>query len=151
MLDKQAITQFESLVADTEQERGKVRHLTRIGKWKEAEPDAARASRFRLKDEIKRKQNGAESQIGDTLDWVDVSFLIEAARVQQAVGYVKVLTRSRVKTGSGFMISNSLFITNNHVIETIEDARSTTVEFNRQTDETGNPCPVTEFHLDPDA
>lgn len=149
MLNQKATADFEKLVKDSKEERARVRKLVHEGRWKEAEEDPNRAARFRLKNEIKRKRNGSESQVGDTLDWVDVSFLLEAARVQLAVGYIRVMANGISKTGTGFMISNSLLITNCHVISNEQEATLSTATFNRQTDETGRDCPITEYRLDP--
>lgn len=149
MLSQKAESNIQSVLDQSEEERNRVRHLSAIGKWKEAEPDPARAARFRLKNIIKTKRNGAETQIG-SLDWLDINFFIEGNLIQRAVGYVKVLADHVSKTGSGFMISPFLFMTNNHVISDQNEARGTTIVFNKQTDEFGASLPITEFRLDPD-
>ena len=63
-----------------------------------------------------------------------VHFLEEGAIVQRAVARVN-LGRG---FGSGFLVSPTLFITNNHVIRNISSARTAKFEFNYQQDKDGN-------------
>lgn len=150
MLSKDAIDNFKALLEVSASARNEVRDFNRKGKWREAEPDAERKGLFTLKEEIKKTQNGAESQIGDTLDWLDVSFFTEGDIVKRAVAYVTVISDRFTKTGSGFMISNTLFMTNNHVILNEEEAKLTTVTFNKENDTNGRPLATSAFRLDPD-
>ena len=48
------------------------------------------------------------------------------------------------------MISPDLFITNHHVIDSIEEARAATVDFNFELDPSRHSTPPTRFALDPD-
>ena len=60
-------------------------------------------------------------------------------RVGRIIGY-----------GTGFLISPSLLMTNNHVLDRRETALYSTAEFNYQNDENNMPCQSTSFRLDPD-
>ena len=53
--------------------------------------------------------------------------------------------------GTGFMVSKSLFMTNNHVLYNKTSARNARIEFNFQLDYNGNPQQTDVYSLDPDA
>ncbi|MDO5708424.1 MAG: serine protease [Andreesenia angusta] len=53
--------------------------------------------------------------------------------------------------GTGFMISDSLIMTNNHVIKSERVALNSLVEFNFQEDREFMPCPTYNYKLDPDS
>jgi endonuclease G len=67
------------------------------------------------------KRLGAERIQGKTTDFVGVSFLELAAAAAATVG--RVVHQDLQALGSGFMISNKLFLTNNHVIQSKEQAK----------------------------
>lgn len=52
--------------------------------------------------------------------------------------------------GTGFLVSNSLIMTNNHVISSIAEAKDILVQFNFQVDLTGVSLPHETWRLDPD-
>src|SRR5215813_6846848 len=91
---------------------------------------------------------GAERIQGRTTDFVGVSFLEEALAASAAVG--RVVYRNLQPQGSGFMVSNRLFLTNNHVISSVAEARRFLLEFNYELDFRGNPKAVTRFELAPE-
>ncbi|QJE94769.1 DNA/RNA non-specific endonuclease [Luteolibacter luteus] len=96
-----------------------------------------------------RSIRGREIVQGDTTDFLDVSFLETATAVAGTVA--RVAFHSRRPQGSGFMVSERLFLTNNHVIETPDQARQFVLEFDYQRDYRGQPRQVTRFELDPDS
>lgn len=73
-----------------------------------------------------------------------VHFLEEGAKVQKAVARI----RTRTQFGTGFMVSKSLFLTNNHVIPDVSTANNTRIQFNYQLDHYGNALTLDEFTLD---
>jgi endonuclease G len=150
MVNQTALQNFKALVNETTSERAEVRNLIHQGKWRQAEPDDTRRVRFRVKEKILQKRDGKESLIGDTLDWLDVCFFTEGNSIKRAVGYVTALSDRETTTGSGFMISDTLFITNNHVIIDKETARRSTVTFEKENDENGKAVATTVFRLNPD-
>lgn len=78
---------------------------------------------------------------------LDICFLNLARTAAASVG--RVLRNNLEFKGTGFMISNRLFLTNNHVIYNAEYARSCLVEFNNELSMNGCPKPVTRFALAP--
>jgi endonuclease G, mitochondrial len=86
---------------------------------------------------------------GNTYDFIQVGFLDLGVLTARAVARVAYMDGR--PQGSGFMVSNRLFLTNNHVIPTPEAADAFCVEFDYQTDAKGDRMPVTRFRLDPNA
>lgn len=87
----------------------------------------------------------AEKIWGNTVDFVNVSFLEKGARVSRAIG--RVAFRNGQPQGSGFLIGNGLFLTNHHVIPNAEFAKTLALEFDFELDITGNAKPVTRFAI----
>lgn len=79
-------------------------------------------------------------------NFLPAHFLEEGAVVQKPVARVR--TSSGI--GSGFLISPSLFMTNNHVVRDLTTARRTKVQFNYQLDYNGNQETVDEYQVDAD-
>jgi endonuclease G, mitochondrial len=90
---------------------------------------------------------GAERLIGETVDFLPVSFLTVGQGAASSVG--RVIERTGEPIGSGFLISGRLFLTNNHVIGSPEDAGRMLLEFDYETDPQSQPRPTTRFALDP--
>lgn len=74
-------------------------------------------------------------------------FLTEGALVQRAVA--KVTVNPPGWSGTGFMVSRSLFLTNNHVIRNTTDAANARMRFNYQYDHDGNDQAIDEYQADP--
>ena len=89
---------------------------------------------------------GAERIIGDTVDYLPASFLVVGQTAASAVA--RVIQRDGQPVGSGFLISRSLFLTNNHVIGSQDEAKGMLLEFDYQTDRWGQPLPTTRFEID---
>ncbi|MCI0388640.1 MAG: DNA/RNA non-specific endonuclease [Acidobacteria bacterium] len=90
---------------------------------------------------------GAERIQGRTTDYVGVSFLESALAAAGTVG--RIVFRNLQPQGSGFMISDHLFLTNNHVIRSAADAGRFLVEFSYELDFKGTPKEVTRFEFAP--
>jgi len=89
---------------------------------------------------------GAERLIGETVDFLPVSFLTVGQSATAAVA--RVIQRDGQPVGSGFLISGALFITNNHVIGSREEAEGMLIEFDYETDAHGQPRGTTRFAID---
>lgn len=94
------------------------------------------------------KAPGAEALRGPTIDFVPVSYMERGLQVARAVA--RVAFPDRRPQGTGFLCSNRLFVTNHHVIRSVEDAAVFNVEFNYEIDLDGVERPATIFKLAPD-
>lgn len=90
---------------------------------------------------------GPEAIWGQTIDFVGVAFLERGRRAANAVARVAFQTGRG--WGSGFMVTDRLFLTNNHVIPTPEAARDLAAEFDFELDTRDNPLGKTSFAFDP--
>lgn len=82
-------------------------------------------------------------------NFLPVHFLEEGAVLQRAVA--RIVRSSGSALGTGFLVSPSLFLTNNHVIEDEAFARTVGVQFNYQFDYEGNPQTIDEWSANPDS
>lgn len=94
-------------------------------------------------------RRGAEAIQGKTVDFLGISFLDLARAAASSVG--RVIYRRGEPLGSGFLISDRLFLTNNHVIGSPEEAADLLLEFNYELDVQGRARAVTRFAFDPAA
>ena len=84
-----------------------------------------------------------------------VHFLEEGAHIQRAIARVTLReSHSGLPAGSGwgtgFLVSPSLFLTNNHVIQDTAFAEKVEMQFNYQLDFSGNPQTVDTYTTNPD-
>ncbi len=86
---------------------------------------------------------------GDTIDFVGVAFLERGVAAARTVA--RVAFHSGQGQGTGFLISNRLFLTNNHVIQTAAQVAQFRVEFDYERDLAGQQRTVSSFSLDPQA
>ena len=89
----------------------------------------------------------AERIYGKTIDFVGVSFLERGYVSSRAVA--RVAFRSGQGLGSGFLISDRLFVTNNHVIGSASDAAGLAMEFDYERDRYGQISGITRYAFDP--
>lgn len=143
-------TAFRDLVTQSAEARAKVRKLAGTRRWRDAEPDKSRLAANLRRTASFMTARGAEVAQGSTVDFQPVSFLPVGARVQRAVAYVEVIVAGEASSGTGFLISPNLFITNRHVIPNEVAARGAQLIFDRQAGNDGRPVPTTTFVLDPD-
>ncbi|MGD1837537.1 MAG: DNA/RNA non-specific endonuclease [Nitrososphaeraceae archaeon] len=90
---------------------------------------------------------GAESIQGKTIDFLSVAFIELANAASGTVG--RILKEDLTPEGSGFMISDKLFLTNNHVIPDETIAKKFFVEFNYELDFNNKPKRTTRFIFNP--
>jgi endonuclease G len=95
-----------------------------------------------------RKLRGPEAVQGPTADFVGIAFL---ERAQHAARTVARVAAGGTGLASGFMVSDRLFLTNNHVIRSADAARGLVIEFDYELDAVDQPRKVTRYALDPTA
>jgi endonuclease G, mitochondrial len=155
-------------IVAAKEERERVVQALLAGRPLDAEPDMARkVGRFQAAAGVNHDQAvalaqdsdpaamglvgearlGAERIQGKTRDFMGVSFLDLARAAARTVG--RVVFPDRQPQGSGFMISDRLFLTNNHVIANPAAARHFLVEFDYELDIDGRAKAVTTFRLAP--
>ena len=94
---------------------------------------------------------GLERILG-TSDLLEINFLDIGRRTGRAVGRIQVRDLAgRVREfGTGFLVSPSLLLTNNHVLPSADSSRRSLVDFDYEDDEHFNPRTPIVFGLDPD-
>lgn len=127
--------------------RARIRRLVADGKANSAEEDRTRNTAFIAR---MSKALGTPESIIDTNDFQPASFLPDGATARRAVARVLVQTATESRSGSGFLISPELFITNQHVVNNVADARSANLYFDDELDHSGLPAQRTVYNLAPD-
>ena len=94
---------------------------------------------------------GLERILG-TSDLLEINFLDIGRRSGRPVGRLQVrdLSGQVREFGTGFLVSASLLLTNNHVLPAAESARHSLVDFDFEDDERFQPRTPVVFGLDPD-
>ncbi len=90
---------------------------------------------------------GPEAIQGSTIDFVPVAYMERGLQVAKAVS--RIITLDRRAIGTGFLCSEKLLITNNHVIPTPAHADSFLAEFNFEIALNGTEKETATFRLDP--
>ncbi|SPF06510.1 endonuclease [Streptomyces sp. MA5143a] len=113
-----------------------------------SDPVAAAGSTLRLPpDSFGSDVLGLERLIGRN-NLTPVAFLEEGALVSRSVGRVTI-NGPGGGHGTGFMVSPSLLLTNNHVLRSQEEARRSEVAFSLQAGIDGRPLTPAVFQLEP--
>ncbi len=108
-------------------------------------------------EEWPEEKKSLERIVGPGKEFLPAYFLVEGARRQAAVARIRLKNAhlglpAGSGWGTGFLVSPSLLITNNHVIPDKAFAKSTLkIQFNFQNDLTGALLAVEEYDLDGDA
>lgn len=147
MLGNDAKQKMAEVFAATADERKRVRDLIREGRASEAEQDSVRHRTFSIKSGA---TIGVRESISGTNDFQPVCFLVDGAAVRRCVGRIRVDFAGATDSGTGFMISPSLLMTNQHVLQDINYARAAEVVFDDEDDFLGNAAAETSYTLDPD-
>ncbi|MGH9330551.1 MAG: trypsin-like serine peptidase, partial [Vicinamibacterales bacterium] len=91
-----------------------------------------------------------ERVIGATRDFLSIDFLERGLYINRSVGRVVTsLGGGRQAFGTGFLVSPTLLMTNNHVLPNEEEADASSVEFDYQVDRFGQPLILHRFDLEP--
>lgn len=121
---------------DVEEPGRIVERLRRLGMTREAEELAADPAAPVLEKIIAAN------------DLLPSRFLADGARAARAVGRIRVLVRGTL--GTGFMVSPRVLMTNNHVLESRDDAAGSVVEFDFFERATGAVRPIETYAFVPD-
>lgn len=89
---------------------------------------------------------GPESIIGQTYDFVGVSFLTRGRTAADTVG--RVIFRNGAPQGSGFLVAPGILLTNQHVVASAQAAQKFLVQFDYEVDDAGAERSTTEFEID---
>ncbi|HKB43367.1 MAG TPA: serine protease, partial [Chitinophagaceae bacterium] len=92
-----------------------------------------------------------EKVIGATSTLLPISFLQTGIERAKAIARVLIQKPNSREAGTGFLLSNNLFLTNNHVIPDLATAKIAKLQFDYEQTAAGADMLVTEFMLDPDA
>lgn len=141
---------FLRLVEATRTERDRVRALVASGQWRDAEPDPVRARAYAAHLADRAGTPAAEAVQGLTADYLPARFLARGAEARRAVAYIEVNLPGAATSGSGFLVSNRLLLTNAHVIPDAAAALAASATFDREAGPGGRPLPTTNFALAPD-
>lgn len=92
------------------------------------------------------EQGNFEKLINGASTLLPISFLEKGVEMGRSVG--RILTPTSV--GTGFLLPGNYVLTNHHVIQSVEEAAGSQIEFNYQTDLRGNlPRELPTFTFDP--
>jgi endonuclease G len=140
-------------------QRYEMRQAEREGRLKElrraaGEPAAIETQeRLETRRELINPNDGvAWERILGKSDLMAINFLEIGLRAARAVCRIQVrnLFGQVVGYGTGFMVSPTLLLTNNHVLETFDYCRRSLAEFNFEDDETFVPKESKTFPLEPE-
>ncbi len=95
--------------------------------------------------DISTKEVGLEKIIGSRDNLLTISWLEKALAASKAVCKV---VREDGESGTGFLVEGGYLFTNNHVLESPEDAAGATLEFNFEVGKTGTVKPLSKYKLD---
>jgi endonuclease G len=95
---------------------------------------------------ISDKMVGLEKIIGSKDNLLTISWLEKALHASRAVCRV---VRADQESGTGFITQDGYLYTNHHVLESEEDAKGATIEFNYEVGLTGTVKPLSHYKLDP--
>jgi V8-like Glu-specific endopeptidase len=92
-----------------------------------------------------------EKITGASRTLLPINFLEMGLTKAKSVARVLLKRPNGTEAGTGFLLPNNLFVTNNHVIKNEEDARLAVIQFGFEKSISGNIMLPTEFKLDPDS
>jgi endonuclease G, mitochondrial len=141
-----AIARGNPLAAERDLDRLLVRLQTKAQLSRE-EAEAVVAGIQSMDEPPQRAKGGPEAVWGSTIDFVGVAFLERGYRSARAVA--RIAFRDGRAQGTGFLISDQLLVTNNHVISSPEEAASLVAEFEYELDPSDQVRTATRFALDP--
>ena len=149
-LAEQAHSNYSSVLNDIDRIKTDITHV-RQGK---VELSEIQTDKERLTNRIIREGTAelqALERINGEANFQDIRIIQRIVELSKAVG--RITTNSRLGNtgyGTGFLIAPNLIITNNHVLSNPEVASNSTIQFNYELDQHGNPGKSESFTLLPD-
>lgn len=150
-LAEQAHSNYSSVLNDIDRIKTDITHV-REGKLELSE---IQTDKRRLSNRISREgiaEFQALERINGEANFQDIRIIQRIVELSKAVG--RITTNSRLGNtgyGTGFLISPNLILTNNHVLSNPEIASNSTIQFNYELDQHGNPGKSESFNLLPEA
>lgn len=101
---------------------------------------------------INEYDSNARERILDGNDLFPISYLQMGINSGNSICRIQIRNDkgSFIGCGTGFLVSENIIMTNNHVIDNMRTALNSIVEFNYQDDINFMPCPIYTFRLDPE-
>ncbi|WP_400072412.1 S8 family serine peptidase [Zobellia russellii] len=149
-LAEESYSNYASVLNDIDRIKTDITHV-RQGK---VELSEIQTDTERLSNRISREGTAelqALERINGEANFQDIRIIQRIVELSRAVG--RITTNSRLGNtgyGTGFLIAPNLILTNNHVLGTAETARNSTIQFNYELDQFGNPNKSESFNLLPD-
>lgn len=149
-LAEQAYSNYSSVLGDIDRIKTDITQV-RQGKLELSE---IQTDKERLSNRITREGTAelqALERINGEANFQDVRILQRIVELSKAVG--RITTTSRLGNtgyGTGFLITPNLIITNNHVLTDPDVASNSTIQFNYELDQQGNPSQSESFNLLPE-
>lgn len=104
------------------------------------------------KNTIEDRDSIAMERILGKSDLFPISYLETGLNKSKAICRISIRDNKGVVIGygTGFLVSEDVIMTNNHVINSYQIAFNSVAEFNYQDDESFMPCPTYNYRLDPE-
>lgn len=90
-----------------------------------------------------------EKILGKTSTLLPIHFLSDGIRAARCVVRILLPTSQGTRMGTGFLISDNLLVTNNHVLANEQEARDATIQFDYEEERPGHPKTSIPFKLHP--
>lgn len=152
-MNRDAIERLQAAALKRYEDNRKTRidNLAKLRDQTPLEVDDTRRVSLRRKSIDPRDSHTLERLIGKS-DLFPISYLEAGLRAARAVCRIQVRdSAGRIQWhGTGFLVSPSLMMTNNHVLEDKDQARTSFAQFNYEIDLNLQPLPVRNFRLNPD-
>ncbi|MDT7827782.1 S8 family serine peptidase [Pricia sp. S334] len=149
-LAEQAYSNYSSVLNDIDRIKTDITHV-RQGK---VELSEIQTDKRRLSNRISREGTAelqALERINGEANFQDIRIVRRIVELSRAVG--RITTNSRLGNtgyGTGFLIAPNLILTNNHVLPDPQVASNSTIQFDYELDQHGNPGASESFNLLPE-
>lgn len=98
-----------------------------------------------FKNLVKPNKEYLEKVLGNKSTFESIHWLSKGIAISRSV--CRIVLNNGIK-GTGFLLNNKCILTNNHIIQDVNDANNAKVEFNYEIDSDGNLLTSVEYRLD---